>query len=325
MSLDSVTIIIRSVGERTESLCRKLIIDQGVDARSIFLINEAPFSKAMKVAFEIGIAENRSWTFCVDADLLLRPQSIVRMIEHAEKQPPHVCEIQGFVLDKFFGGPRKGGVHVYRTSLLHKVIDLIPLEGKNIRPETYVLNEMRVAGYPWLTVRELVGLHDFEQAYGDIFRKCFVHAHKHLNDAELFIPFWRSNSSHDIDYKIALIGFAEGIKHFGEVRIDKKAQYFQGATQYLGASPQRDVDLSKWNLDRIESMIKTWVEPPEYWENYPGGILWGSGASRVFRRALAQYKRHRRRGSVKVAWLQVIGWLLIGAGKKVRSHNNLIR
>jgi hypothetical protein len=320
MTLDSVTIIIRSVGERTESLCRKLILDQGVSRESVFVIKKAPFSKAMEVGLEIGRAQKRPWTFCVDADLLLRPESIRNMIKNAERQPSNVCEIQGFILDKFFGGARMGGVHVYRTALLDRVINSIPPEGKNIRPETHALNAMHEAGYPWLTVKELVGLHDFEQAYKDIFRKCYVQAHKHLSHTELFIPFWRSKSNQDMDYHIALAGFAEGIKHYGEVFIDKRVDYLQKSMWGIEASPKNEIDLSKWDLDRIESMIHNWVEPEEYWEKYPGGILASSGSD-VISSALEQYKWHRSRGSGSVihSGKQVLSWLLTSAGKKLRN------
>jgi hypothetical protein len=243
MNLNIATIIIRSVGERTEALCKKLIIEQGVSEDAIFIINEAPFSKAMKVGFEIGIREKRPWTFCVDADVLLRPGSVLNMIRHAEKQPKNVCEIQGFVLDKFFGGARTAGVHLYRTSLLEKVLQEIPLEGVDIRPESFALNSMKKNGYPWYAVEELVGLHDFEQSNEDIFRKCFAQAHKHLNYTELFIPFWRSKSFLDEDYKIALAGFGEGIKHFGDVRIDKRAEYFLSAMQNLDLRPKQNLQI----------------------------------------------------------------------------------
>ena len=318
MSIDSITIIIRSAGERTESLCRKLILDQGVSESSVFVTNEAPFSKAMKVGFEIGIAEKRPWTYCVDADLLLRPQSILKMIEHAEKQPPNLCEIQGYILDKFFGGTRMGGVHLYRTSLLDKVIKLIPPEGKDIRPETHALNAMRAAGYPCLTVQELVGLHDFEQSYEDIFRKCFVHAHKHLNHSELFIPFWRFMSNQDLDYQIALAGFGEGIKHFGEVRIDKRAEYFRDAMINLEMSYKNEIDLSKWSRNLIESKIQEWVEPPEYWESFPGGMV-ANGGSGISSQVLAQYKWHRSRNSIRTSWLHVLGWLFVKVGRRLKN------
>lgn len=320
MSINSATIIIRSVGERTQSLCKNLILDQGVSEEAVFVINQAPFSKALKVGFEIGLDEKKPWTFCVDADLLLRSRSILNMIEHAERQPSNVCELQGFVLDKLYGGARKGGIHLYRTSLLDKMIKCIPSEGKDIRPETYALNAMQAAGYPWLTVPELIGLHDFEQTYEDLYRKCFVHAHKHLCDTTFLIPYWRSKSKQDLDYQIALVGFAEGIRHFGEVRIDKRAEYFQKAMKDLEISPKHAMDLSEWNLDRIEFIIQNWVEPIEYWEKYPIGMLVNSGSG-ILSRVIGEYKWHRSRSSFRDSAKSIVARLLIGAGNRLRRSS----
>lgn len=318
MSLDSVTIIIRSVGERTESLCKKLILDQGVSEEAIFVIKEAPFSKALKVGLEVGLSEARPWTCCVDADLLLRRGSIHKMLERAESQPSNVCEIQGFILDKFFGGARTGGIHLYRTSLLVKVINSIPPEGSDIRPETYALNAMQRAGYPWGTVRELVGLHDFEQSYDDIFRKCFVQAHKHFRHVGLFVPFWRANSTNDFDYRVALTGFAEGIKHVGEVRINRYAQCFANGLQNFDLAPKHEILLKDWDLGDIEACIKTWVEPPEYWLEYPGGMYASGGG--IISRGLAQYESHRASRSIRDSISLTLAWLLAGAGKKLSKH-----
>ena len=158
--------------------------------------------------------------------------------------------------------------------------------------------------------------------YEDIFRKCFVQAHKHLNHTELFIPYWRSKSKQDIDYQVALAGFAEGIKHFGEVRIDKRAEYFQESMKDLENSPKNAIDLSEWDLDRIESMIQNWVEPPEYWEKYPGGMLASTGSG-IISSALEQYKWHRGRGSIRHSGKQVLAWLLTIAGKKLGSRSTI--
>ena len=40
--------VIRSVGERTEQLCEKLLIDQDIPLKNIQIIREAPFSAALK-------------------------------------------------------------------------------------------------------------------------------------------------------------------------------------------------------------------------------------------------------------------------------------
>lgn len=309
MSLDSATIIIRSVGERTESLCKKLILDQGVSEKAVFVVSEAPFSRSMKIGFEIGLDEKRPWTYCVDADLLLRPGSISSMINHAERQANNVCQVQGFILDKFFCRQRMGGVHVYRTALLDKVISLIPTHDVDIRPETYTLNLMRTKGYPWQTVEEVVGLHDFEQAYKDIFRKCFVHAHKHLSHAGMLIPYWRNKSREDLDYQMALVGFAEGVKHFGEVHIDTRREYFQMAMQLFDADEKKALSLDSWDLPYVESIYREWVFPT----NSPKKPF------HSIKMLYNEYRRHRIHRSLKSSGLLACAWLLTNIGNKLAN------
>lgn len=317
MSVDIVTIIIRSSGERTEELCKNLILEQGIPNTSIHIIREAPFSKALKVGFELGIAEQRPWTFCVDADVLLRPGSILNMIRHAEKQPKNVCEIQGFVLCKFFGGPRQAGNHLYRTSLLGHLIKEIPSEGVNIRPETFALNVMQSKGYPWVSVQELVGLHDFEQSYEDIFRKCFVQSHKHLGLTELFIPFWRSKSFFDFDYQIALAGYGEGIKYSGDVRIDKRAKYYYDSMANFSLTPKTSIDIDNWKASKIDLIIVNWKEPYDFLKFFPTGMLVPRG--NLVRSIYEKYKWLRNQNNPTRAIKLLTGLIFKNFSKRLLS------
>lgn len=280
-TLDKATVIIRSVGERTEALCRQLILAQGVPEEAVVVIREAPFSAALRKSYEIGIERDRPWTFCVDADLLLRPGAVARMLEIAISQPSAVCEVQGYILDKFFGGPRLGGVHLYRTEHLSQALRCIPREGVNIRPEYHTLQAMQAAGSPWRTVRYLVGLHDFEQRYADIFRKCFVQAHKHSNFAELFLSVWRAQAAADADFQVALAGFARGIAHWGAVRIDVSDQLYREGLTALELTEKPDLPLETWYPERVEDMIRTWREPAIYWRYFPDRQQLGSGDGSV--------------------------------------------
>ena len=83
-----------------------MILEQGVQEKDLIIVREVPFSMSMKKSFEIGLERGKKWTFCIDADVLLRKHSIQKMIQFAENQKKNVCEIQGLVLDKFFSGPR---------------------------------------------------------------------------------------------------------------------------------------------------------------------------------------------------------------------------
>jgi hypothetical protein len=259
-----LTVIIRSVGERTEQLCQKLILEQGIPEDQVVLIrNISPSSAATLKSFEIGIERNLKWTLRVDADVLLRRGSIEHIVNVYENLPENVFALQGYVLDKFFGGPRKAGFYIYRTSLLPLAVSQIPTNNV-IRPDAETLNAMDQAGHPHVEVPYLVGLHDFEQYYKDIFRKCFVQAHKHLNKAEIFLSVFREGMIQDQDYKIGLDGFVAGLYYSGEVKIDIEQKIYQQSFSKLRINEKSPLNIDSWDLDKIENMIQTWHEPPVF-------------------------------------------------------------
>lgn len=261
----NVTVIIRSVGERTESLCRQLVLQQ-VPEENVRIVSNTPFSATLKDSFNEGIESRLKWTLCVDADVLLCPEAIGRLVAMAEKTGDGVCEIQGLILDKFFGGSRHGGPHLYRTSLLPKALDLIPGEGTDLRPEYYTLQAMKASGHPWVRKSEVLGVHDFEQYYCDIYRKCFVQAHKHDYLAELFIRYWRRMAREDSDFKAALIGFAAGIAETGNVRIDA-SNFTEDIGKILnkyGLAEKPELAPGKIAPEEIGKIISGWAEPEEY-------------------------------------------------------------
>ncbi|MCI5225303.1 MAG: hypothetical protein D3918_01280 [Candidatus Electrothrix sp. AX2] len=271
--IKNVTVIIRSVDERTEKLCQELIVQQGIPRDNIIILREVPFSQALKKGFQLGIERGLPWTWCNDADILLRPNAIKTMLGFAEEQDERVCEIQGYILDKFFGGYRKGGINLYRTSLLPIVLDKIPQEGVDIRPEHRTLKGMKQAGYPFMTVPYAVGIHDFDQYYKDIVRKCFVHAHKHIHCAQLLLGVWREKAKEDVDYCVALQGFAKGIEHNGEVFIDIHQEVYQTAFRDLQITEKEELAPDAYTVDHIEDIIQNWKNPAAYTEAYPEDVI----------------------------------------------------
>lgn len=272
-ALSTVTVVIRSAGERTENSCRSLILEQGLSPGSLFIVRERPFSKTLRSGYEIGIHAGKPWTLFVDADLLLRAKSIEKLVGEAQTQRANICEFQGYCLDKFYGGIRVGGVHLYRTALLEEVLRSIPEEDSAIRPESSALEKMASKGFPRKVLPELVGLHDFDQDYKDIFRKCFVHARKHAVHIPLFVPFWRERAQNDNDYKVALAGLAAGVQYFGPIEIDSDALYFAKAFEEVALNPKVSLEAGEWNLEHVESTITSWQEPELYRDFKPFGMV----------------------------------------------------
>lgn len=308
-------VVIRSVGERTESLCRKLILDQGLPPARVTQVGEVPFSATLRKSFEAGVQSGSKWTLCVDADILLRPGSIGSLVSLAEQQQENVCELQGYVMDKFFGGPRQAGLHLYRSSLLPQAMACIPDEGVNIRPEYHTLRAMRKAGFPWLEVPLVLGLHDAEQYYRDVYRKCFVHAHKHAQYAELLMEVWKQGAVQDSDYRVALRAFADGIQHMGPVRIDVRQSCFTLGLEDLGLQEKAPINPEKWNGQRVESVVDAWSVARSFERYFDMPREFGGPAARLSR---VQRIRQavRRKGAVK-GLLDLAGTLLQGVGRRL--------
>ena len=218
--INNLTVILRNSGERTFSCCKKLLTLQ-VPEEHIAVIEEAPFSAALKKSLQIGLENGRKWTLCIDADVLVKTNVIPSLIEAIENTDDNVFEIQGLVLDKFFPILRPAGNHLYRTELMEMAIKCIPEEGTSLRPESDMLNEMSARGYPWHQIDLIVGLHDFKQNYSDIYKKCFLQAHKHKEIISFVERYWDSKKKEDNDFRVALLGVRAGKIYNKNVFVDR--------------------------------------------------------------------------------------------------------
>ena len=273
--LDQVTIIIRSVGERTESLCKKLILDQGIPEEHLFIIRETPFSKAMRVGYQKGIDQGLKWTYCIDADVLLAEYAIRDMVNIANEQPEEVFTLSGKCIDRFIPEPRAVGNHLFRTSILPLLIDSIaPFEDESIRPESHAKRKLFDAGFSELKVSNIIGLHDYEQFYIDIFRKAFVHANKHTELIGEMAAHWKKHQHEHEDYRAALNGLAAGLTYQGEIRID--ANIFKSTDvdiPFDENSPDSGMDsFSIQTFSQIGEIIRENTPEPEitYYPGYQG-------------------------------------------------------
>jgi hypothetical protein len=305
---DRISVVIRSAGERTEFLCKELVLAQGIHADNIAIIRKAPFSLALQASYEAGMAFNRPWTLCLDADVLLLPDSIHRMVYHAEHQGSSIFEVQGLVLDKFFGGPREAGNHVYRTSLLNRALACIPQDPTNSRPEWTTLIAMKSQGFAWRRMNHLVGLHDFEQYYSDIFRKCFIQAHKHKEFAEIFVSYWPQQAIADYDYQVALKGYIEGLEFAGEVLIDARQDIYRERFERLHIDEKPELPPAYFSPSDIDLLVKNWQEPAVYHKYFHYEM--------AYKKKFAEKKKAL--GLVKLL-PSLLGWSLEFAGGKIRK------
>lgn len=210
ISSSNLTIIVRECGERTADVCVQLLKDI-FPGTSICRVSASPFHATLRQSLEIGIAEGRDWTLCIDADVLVLPE-LITFLDEAATLPPHVFEAQALILDKLIPSRRPAGNHLYRTELIHQALQFIP-SGDSLRPESDMILAMAVKGFPSHQSFQLVGLHDFEQAHRDVYLKAFLHGHKHRCLMHLFKPIWEELARNDDDYRMALAALADSLRH----------------------------------------------------------------------------------------------------------------
>jgi len=172
-NLNNCCVIIRSTGERTESLCKYSVLKNGVLNDQIFFIkNISPFSEALKKGYELALHKNKEFTFFIDADIVVLPNSLNKMIAEIKKNKG-IFFVNPSSFDYFFNQIKINGPHLYRTKFLKKALDFIPNEKISRRPETYVVKKMNLIGYKNIIFNEPVALHEFEQYNKDIFNRSF--------------------------------------------------------------------------------------------------------------------------------------------------------
>lgn len=201
-----ITLIVRECGERTADACAAML-QALFPGQAIHRVSGRPFSATLRLALEKALAEDRPWTLCIDADVLVLP-GLLDLLHEAQASPEDVFELQGLVFDKLMTAPRAAGNHLYRTRLIGRALPLIPA-GHSLRPETEMIEAMAGLGHPSRQLRCVVGLHDYGQSYKDLYAKASLHGHKHRALMPLCRPLWRLLAREDDDYRVALLALED--------------------------------------------------------------------------------------------------------------------
>jgi hypothetical protein len=180
--------VIRSNGERTKDLCARLLREQ-IEAECIEI---APFTEAVRRCFEIAIEAKADWLLTVDADVLVFPKAVEKMINRTAEMPKQVFHFQGMIRDKLSRKVRNAGHRMYRVKYLPQ---LLPLIEDVIRVESNIVRRFRAAGFKSITLDDIFGYHDYEQWYADLYRKASVHAKKHR---WWDVRYWKDSGDMDL-------------------------------------------------------------------------------------------------------------------------------
>lgn len=243
---DDFIVVIRTAGERSFDASLALLHAQ-VPRERVLVVDERPFERALRRTYEFGLQHGRKWTCTFDADVLCADGAVAALVAEAEGLPSRYIQVEGRVFDKFTGLFRQAGHRVYRTSLLQEAIRHLPEPATTIRPEHETLLRMSALGHPSRRVAHVVGLHDFEQYYRDVYRKAFVHARKHRSWVPFIVDRCLRHAESDRDFDVVLKGVFDGLMTSDAISIDTRR--FDGR---LSEEWMASVGLTE--KDRLESV-----------------------------------------------------------------------
>jgi|GEM_PF-3933398 len=256
-NLNEVTVIVRSIGERTTEACETLLEKQ-VPAENVTHVKDLSAPDSVFRPYEIGIAEDRTWTLVVDADMLPNSTMVEDIIRVAEKGSTTSFAFEAHVRDKFFGGNRIAGNTLYKTRYLNRALDLgkrsNPEEG---RPESAVINLMSEEGYEIERVPEVVGIHDYEQYYKDIFRTAHGYYNNHKHYVPILESYWQREDQDD-DFRL-IRSVIENVRDRGHSKNANISDQFDSAeiARFLSElrltekDPLNIEDVTKKRIDRL--------------------------------------------------------------------------
>ena len=260
-------VIIRTTGERTFRICQAIILEK-VSHDRLYTVNEYPFEAALRRCYQIGIESNADWMITLDADVLLREGAIQGLLSEAAAMPSNHFQIEGRVFDKLTHRVRWAGYRCYRTGFLPSALEKLPKNKTVIRPESTTIEWMATHGYPSCKSNYVYGIHDFEQAYVDIYRKARIHAVKHKLWLCEMMLHWHNMGSKDTDFKIAIQGAADGLCDSDSVTIDARL-YSQQAQSVLSK-----LKLNEKSPLEPTSLSEGYVETTIEYANKSRDILW---------------------------------------------------
>ncbi len=202
-----VFVLIRYSGERTFSLCQKLIENE-VPLSCIYVTPiHSTFNECFVYSITQAIEKERLYTIFIDADILIRPGSLSGLVNKFKSLDGQYGCINSFTLDKFHLGKKSGGVHIYRTSALKLVFNDLQSFINEQRPETEAKNIIHQKyGLKIFHWDQITCFHDFFQFRKDIIRKVSFRKLKSSHLLPTYLGYYKLlkfiSSDYDLAYRV---------------------------------------------------------------------------------------------------------------------------
>jgi hypothetical protein len=160
--------IIRSVGERTESLCVESA-KQFLSEENVHLIrNVKPFSLAVKKMLDIAEDSEYDWYFGLDADIVLVEGWMDKVKIVLEEMKGEYYRVDFPIYDRFLPTTTYG-VHFYDNRYTKEVKKILETTKSDNKPEGNIRHKMSAPCYNEPDL--ILGYHGYHQYYRDIFSR----------------------------------------------------------------------------------------------------------------------------------------------------------
>lgn len=202
-------VIVRSVGERTETKNLERL-EKIFGKNNVYLIkNVTPLADASKKTFELALSKAK-WILVADSDVFFFEDKIWIFIEKAHnliKKDKNAFCFQGKLFDKFSLQARMTGFYLYYLPNLKYKEEYYNACKDKIRPEACIRDNIEKQGFNSYESENLVGIHDYFQDYKDITKKAILHSEKNDFEIKDWVKNWQQLALHDEDFKYALLGY----------------------------------------------------------------------------------------------------------------------
>lgn len=223
---DDITIVLRSVGERTEHLCAHRL-SQEVDPSQIVIIRNMPLHQSTQAVCRAAVEAGRKYTLMIGADYIPRIGFISDLCRIADQMSGDWLFVKGTIIDKFLLELRgdQGGPMLYPTAILEQWLKILPSIQNKVTTEATCQKHFKNLGYKTHRGKLWLALHDYEQHYRDIYRSMYVGGRKHSGHRDKLLLRWKQLAKTDPDYQVAIYAHLRGAAHKGVIEADFTKDY----------------------------------------------------------------------------------------------------
>lgn len=202
-----LSVIIRASGEATLPALQQRLQKQLKPGDHLEVLdNMSSFEVKLRQGFLLAKKFNTAYTLFIDADVLVKSNVLNKIRRLSTGLQKHHLGFGLQVWDRFYHQPKYRGMHIYQNHLIDKALALIPDEGEQIRPESYIKNTLRPKGIIWYKgfTNYIAGIHDFGQHPSDIYYKFLIRSVRAEKDELLRLKYLFNQKKKEKDFVIAL-------------------------------------------------------------------------------------------------------------------------